>query len=131
MRELHPSLCKIWRGGGWFLAGNHCRDTSYQQVPSRHATPGSCLRFPSTGGPPSCLLANPRHSTNVMAPFSRAPLNHSSLHHRTLLGLEILQELRIYVVVVVVVVSHIQRNGCQPEKTCMCVCMYVYLLNCT
>ena len=52
-----PSLCKIWRGGGWFPAGNHCHDTSHQQVPSRHATPGSCLRFPSTGRPPSCLLA--------------------------------------------------------------------------
>ena len=31
-------LCKMWRGGGWFLAGNHCRDTSNQQVPPRHAT---------------------------------------------------------------------------------------------
>ena len=36
-----PSLCKIWRGGGWFLAGSHCHYTSHRQVPPRHATPGS------------------------------------------------------------------------------------------
>ena len=54
-----PSLCKIWRRCGWFLAGNHCHNISHQHVPPRHATPGSCLRFPSTGGSPSCLFARP------------------------------------------------------------------------
>ena len=28
----------------------------HQQVPPRHVIPGSCLRSPSTGGPPSCLF---------------------------------------------------------------------------
>ena len=69
-----PSLCRTWREGGCFLAGNHCHGTSHQLVPPRHAISGSCLRSPFSADPPSCLLARP-HSTNAMAPFSRAPLN--------------------------------------------------------
>ncbi|CAN0409325.1 unnamed protein product [Ascophyllum nodosum] len=90
-----PSLCKMWRGSGWFLAYSHCHDTSHQQVPPRHATSGSCLMSPSTESPPSCLIARlpgvPQiHGVLVLcSPESY----HSSLHCRTFQRLKILQEL--------------------------------------
>ena len=68
MGERAPSrICARYgvEAGGFLPATVH--DTCHQQVPLRHVTPGSCLRFPSTG--------DPRHSTNAMTPFSRTPLN--------------------------------------------------------
>ena len=64
------------------LAGNHCHGTSHKIVPPRHATPGFCLRPPFTGALHRVFLLYPRHSTNVLATFSRA-----------LQSLEVLQEL--------------------------------------
>ena len=58
--ERAPSrICARYgvEAGGSLPATVH--DTCHQQVSPRHVTPGSCLRFPSTGGPTSCLLARP------------------------------------------------------------------------
>ena len=57
--------------------------------------PGSCLRLPSTGGPPPCLLARPLafHKCHG-ALFPRTPEPyHSFFHWRTFWGWETLQEL--------------------------------------
>ena len=92
-----PSFCWVSRGGGWFLAGNHCHDTSRYQVSPRHASPGSCLRSPSTRDPPSCLLTRPPDIPQIkchVALFSRSPKPYlSSLHCRVVQVLEVPQEL--------------------------------------
>ena len=64
--ESHLDFVQEWRGGGWFLAGNHCHDTSHhQRVPPRHVISGFCLRSPSTEGPPSGLFARPPGITQM------------------------------------------------------------------
>ena len=59
VRELHPVFVQDTAWRRVVTSGSRCHDTYHQQVPPRHVTPGACLRFPSTGAPPSCLLARP------------------------------------------------------------------------
>ena len=89
-----PSLCRVVRGGGWLFSGNDCHDISHHLVPPRHVILGSCLRSPSTGGPPLCLLARPQafHKCHgALLPRSPEPYA-GSLHCRVVRVFEVLQE---------------------------------------
>ena len=72
VREFHPVFVQDMAWRRVVACRNHCHDISHQQVPPRHATPGSCLR--SLHREPSIVSSceTPRHSANTMAPFSCA-----------------------------------------------------------